>query len=278
MNVRELIMKKSADMSTVQKHIAMTVMSAPEAAAFMTAAQLSGHAGVSEASVVRFVRMLGFPKYHDFRESLSQLLMDKLTTTERSKDVSAMPNDGLYASMMQKEIDAMISAKEGLKDDKINVLGSAIATASALYVCSCRSSYSLGYYLAFYLSWILPRVRTLEHTNAYEVLGTAPKGSLVVGISFPRYTRWTVNILEYAHASGLAVATLTSDLGSPLAGFSKYTLTMPYRLVSFIDSFAVPMSVTNCLILSVFRARGEGGKERLAELEKVWKKQGIYIG
>lgn len=277
MDIRELIVERSGSMSAVQKQIAMAILNAPEAVAFMTATQLGKHAGVSEASVVRFARMLGFPKYNEFRAALSRVLMSRLTTTERSKDVAALPNDGLYASMLQKEIDAMVSAKEELRDDKIDLLGRAIAAAPAVYVCSCRSSYSLGYYLAFYLSWILPRVRTLEHTNAYEVLGTAPAESLVVGISFPRYTRWTVNILKHAHASGLTVATLTSDLGSPLASFSRYTLTMPYRLVSFIDSFAVPMSVTNCLLLSVFRACGDEARGRLANLEKVWRRQGIYI-
>lgn len=277
MDVRELILSKSEAMSPVQKHIAMTILDAPEAVAFLTAAQLSRRAGVSEASVVRFARMLGFSRYNEFRAALSRVLMDRLSTTERSRDVAALPDDGLYASMLQKEIDAMITAKDGLLDDKIDALGRALAASPAVYVCSCRSSYSLGYYLAFYLSWFLPRVRTLEHTNAHEVLGMAPPGSVVVGISFPRYTRWTVNILRYAYESGLTVATLTSDMGSPLAAISTYMLTMPYRLVSFIDSFAVPMSVTNCLLLSVFRACGDEGRERLARLEKVWRGQDIYI-
>jgi DNA-binding MurR/RpiR family transcriptional regulator len=277
LDVRELIVEKSGEMSPVQKHIAATILNTPETVAFMTAAQLGRRADVSEASVVRFVRVLGFSRYNEFRKALSRILMDRLSTAERSKDLAALPDKGLYASMIQREIDAMVSARESLRDDRIDALGCAVAASPAVYVCSCRSSHSLGYYLAFYLSWFLPRVRTLEYSSAFEVLGTAPAGSIVIGISFPRYTRWTVNVLRYARASGLTVATLTNDLGSPLASLSEFTLTMPYRLVSFIDSFAVPMSVTNCLILSVFRACGEEGQARLEKLEKVWRKENTYI-
>lgn len=276
MDIRDLIMKRSGEMSPVQKRIAMTVMNAAEEVAFMTAARLGEHAQVSEASVVRFVRMLGFSKYNEFRAALSRALMDRLSTTERSKLVSEHSGGGLYASMLQKEIEAMTSVKDGLEDRDIDVLGAAIASAPALYVCSCRSSHALGYYLAFYLSWFLPQVKTLEHCNAYETLNNAPQESLVVGISFPRYTHWTVNVLRHAHERGLTIATLTSNLGSPLSDFSKYTLAVPYRLVSFIDSFAIPMSVVNCLILSAFRACGKEAREKLESLEKIWKKQGIY--
>ena len=277
MDIKELIIEKSDEMSPVQKRIALMILNAPEEAAFMTAAQLGKYANVSEASVVRFARMLGFAKYNEFKAALSRVLMDRLSTTERSKDVVALSGSGFYASMLQRDIDAMLLAKEGLKDGDIDELGQAIAEAPAVYVCSCRSSHALGYYLAFYLSWFLPRVRTLDHANAHEVLGSAPRGSIVIGISFPRYTKWTLDILRHANELDLAVATLTSEIGSPFSAFSKYMLTMPYRVVSFIDSFAVPMSVTNCLILSVFRARGEEAQERLANLEKIWKEKGIYV-
>ena len=105
----------------------------------------------------------------------------------------------------------------------------------------------------------------------------APQGSVVVGISFPRYTKWTVDMLRFAHDRGLTVAALTSDMGSPLAEYATHTLTIPYRLVSFIDSLVVPLSVVNCLILSTFRATGLEGQRRLEKLEAVWKAPDIYI-
>ena len=75
-------------MSEVQRRIAGTVLDALDRVAFMTVAQLSRLAGVSEASVVRFVRFLGFEKYQDFKAALSDRVMERLSTTERSRDIS----------------------------------------------------------------------------------------------------------------------------------------------------------------------------------------------
>ena len=204
------------------------------------------------------------------------MMMERLSTTERTKDISDVNEKGLYASILRREIDALTRAQENLDEEKIDELGAALAHAPAVYICAARSSFTLGYYLSFLLSWFLPQIRLLSPTNACEELCIAPKGSLVVGISFPRYTRWTVETLRFAQESGLTVAALTNELGSPLAAYSKYTLTIPYHLASFIDSFAVPISVTNCLILAAFRAAGKPAQAHLQKLEKVWGEQSVY--
>ena len=124
---------------------------------------------------------------------------------------------------------------------------------------------------------IRPQPGSLERGNAYEELEMAPQDSVVVGISFPRYTKWTIDMLRFAHQRKFIIAALTCDLGSPLAEYATHTLTIPYRLVSFIDSLVVPLSVVNCLILSTFRATGLEGQRRLEKLEGVWKAQDVYI-
>ena len=275
--MKERIRQKSAQMSEVQKKLAAAILNALDEVAFMTASQLGKFAGVSEASVVRFVRLLGFERYQDFRADLSHTLMDRLSTTERSKDIGTLNPKGFYDSILKREIEALRSVREDFDEKKLEEMGALLASAPAVYVCSARSSFTVGYYLSYYLSWFLPRVRSLERGNAYEELEMAPQGSVVVGISFPRYTKWTVDMLRFANDRGLTVAALSCDMGSPLARYAACSLTMPYRLVSFIDSLVVPLSVVNCLILSVFRATGKEGKECLEKLENVWRSQEIYV-
>ncbi len=277
LNMKELIRQKGAQMSAVQRKLAAAVLNAFDEVAFMTASQLGKFAGVSEASVVRFVRLLGFNRYQDFRAALSHTLIDRLSTTERSKGIDTLNPKGFYASFMKKEMEALRSVREDFDEKKLEEMGALLASAPAVYVCSARSSFTVGYYLSFYLSWFLPRVRSLERGNAFEELAMAPQGSVVVGISFPRYTKWTVDVLRFAHDRGLTVAALTCDMGSPLAEYATYALTMPYRVVSFIDSLVAPLSVVNCLILSAFRATGREGQERLEKLEAVWRNREIYF-
>lgn len=112
MNMRERIRQKSAKMSGVQKRLAACVLDAFDKVAFMTASQLGQLAGVSEASVVRFVRLLGFKRYQDFRADLSHTLMDRLSTTERSKDINVLNPKGFYDSILDKELKALNSVRK----------------------------------------------------------------------------------------------------------------------------------------------------------------------
>ena len=89
--------------------------------------------------------------------------------------------------------------------------------------------------------------------------------------------RGRLSLLETAEKLGLTTACVTSDLTSPLAAQSKYVVTAPYKPVSFIDSFAAPISLLNCLILSVARSLGAGVAKKLETLEQHWRQEGIYI-
>jgi DNA-binding MurR/RpiR family transcriptional regulator len=85
-----------------------------------------------------------------------------------------------------------------------------------------------------------------------------------------------VQVLETASELGLATACLTNDLASPLAVLAEYVLAVPYKPISFIDSFAAPMSVLNCLILSVAQQLGDEVTKKLGMLEKRWREDDVY--
>jgi DNA-binding MurR/RpiR family transcriptional regulator len=63
---------------------------------------------------------------------------------------------------------------------------------------------------------------------------------------------------------------------APSGSIVLYVLSVPYKPVSFIDSFAAPMSVLNCLILSVAQHLGENVTEKLGMLERRWREDEVY--
>jgi DNA-binding MurR/RpiR family transcriptional regulator len=156
-------------------------------------------------------------------------------------------------------------------------MSKAITRATAVFVAGSRSSFALAYYLHYYLSWIRPSVTLLSENTAFETLENAENGSLVIGISFPRYTRWTVEILKHAGEKGLARASITDSMASPLAMQSDCVVTVPYTPVSFIDSFTAPMCLLNCIILSVSRKAGDTVSARFSALEGLWARNETYL-
>jgi DNA-binding MurR/RpiR family transcriptional regulator len=160
--------------------------------------------------------------------------------------------------------------------EAIERLGVEIAGAESVFIAGHRSSKALAYYLFYYLSWFFPAVELLEPETALEKITGAGRKALVIGISFPRYATWTVQMLKYARKKGLKVAAVTNDYSSPLAAPSELVVTVPWNPLSFIDSFTAPISVINCIILAAARTLGDDARNKLAELEELWKENGVY--
>ena len=274
--LRERIASRLHEMTPGQKLVANYILEYAREAAFLTASQLGERVGVSETTVIRLAHLLGFSGYQQLRSAMTNLLMDRLSTLERLKEYASTQEDDFFERALRKDLETLTLTLSTICADDLKKLGAAIASAECVYLAGHRSSFSLAYYLSFYLSWILPNVKIVSPDMPFEMLANAPKKSIVLGISFPRYSTWTVQVLETASELGLATACLTNDLASPLAVLSEYVLAVPYKPISFIDSFAAPMSVLNCLILSVAQQLGDDVTKKLGILEKRWKEDDVY--
>lgn len=275
--MKDLIALRLKDMTPGQEAVARYLIDHPKEGAFLTARQLGKRVGVSETTVIRLAHLLGFKGYSQLRQEVANRLMDHFSTLERIKDYSSADENSLYERALQKDMDSLSEAQASIPAKELDDLGEQMVRAGAVYLAGYRSSSSLVSYLAFYLSWILPRVRIIPLDMPFEMLVNAPQNSLVLAISFPRYSRWTVEVLCVAEDLGLDTATITDGLTSPLAALSKFVVSVPYQPVSFIDSFAAPMSLLNCLILSVARHIGAGVTEKMEALEKHWEEEQTYI-
>jgi DNA-binding MurR/RpiR family transcriptional regulator len=103
------------------------------------------------------------------------------------------------------------------------------------------------------------------------------KGDLVIGISFPRYTKQTVEVLRFAKERGNKTLAITDSLVSPLAQYADHVLTAQYKMDSFIESFTAPLSLINAIVTALGVFSKKSTMKSLNELEEVWEKQQIYF-
>jgi len=274
----ELIDEKRKDLSTGQIKVADYIIKNPRDAAFLTASQIGKKAGVSESTVIRFAIVLGFSGFPALKDSIRRLLVDHLSTLERYQrydiDNEKVP---LFEHVINEGIKTLALTRTQLDHKAIGKLSSAVANADGLYIIGQRSSYTLAYYLSYYLSWFIPNTHTLDMHLANERLSVAPDNSLVLAVSFPRFSRWTLDTLVFAKRRGIKTASITNAHNSPLALYSDIVFAVPWNPLSFIDSFTAPLCIMNCIILDVSRKLGSGVNERLRELEEIWKDTGAYV-
>lgn len=271
------VQENSANFSNKQKLIAEYLLANYDKAAFMTAAKLGAAVGTSESTVVRFAYALGYDGFPQMQKALQDIVKKRLTTVDRLQMTVHDKWDQVLDKVLKNDItNIRLTLEESSREDFSEAV-SMILAARNIYIISLRSATALGLFLNFYLHLLLKNCRIISGTGTlFEQLTAVEKGDLVIGISFPRYSRQTVEGLKYAQEKGATTLAITDSVISPLAKSSKVALVAHSGTASFIDSFVAPLSVINALIIAVGTKEPHRTKEALKQLEEIWKTFNIY--
>lgn len=273
------IQLKYKDLSKGHKLIAQYIISYYDKAAFMTASKLGLKVNVSESTVVRFATSLGYSGYPSLQRALQELIKNKLTTVQRldlANDFS--DKEALYRKIIRADIDNIKATLDEMDYEKFENVLNHICNAKKVYILGLRSSSSLAGYLGFYLSFLIDYVKVVSFgmSDVFEQLLRVNNDDLVIAISYPRYSKKTLDVLEYVKKQNCKIVGITDSLLSPVANVSDYTLIARSDMISFVDSLVAPMSLINAIIIAIGMKKRTETTEYLTKLEDIWKEYHIY--
>jgi DNA-binding MurR/RpiR family transcriptional regulator len=263
-----------------QKLIADYISEHYDKAAFMTAAKLGSEVGVSESTVVRFATELGFDGYPKLQKALREIIKSRLTSAQRLEVSSTQIDpENVMKSVLQSDINKLRVTMEEADEKSFNAAVDQILHANRIFILGVRSSAPLASFLGFYFNLIFENVRLVHTTSVsemFEQIVNARKGDVVIGISFPRYSKRTAKALEFVSKQGASVIAITDNSASPLAEYANYCLFARSDMASFVDSLVAPLSLINALIVAIGLKRKEQIHCTLEKLEKLWDEYQIY--
>ena len=162
-----------------------------------------------------------------------------------------------------------------------NLIGAvdAIVNARQEYVFGAGSCKHLAGFLTHYLQLLVGKARRVTVASPSQIceqMLDLNHEDVVIGISFPRYSKKSVQTLHYAHAKGAGVIALTDSKESPIAQNASQLLTASSDMASFVDSLVAPLSIINAIIAAVARKKKEELTTRLRTLEQIWDEYDVY--
>ncbi|HBL84192.1 MAG TPA: N-acetylmannosamine kinase [Clostridiales bacterium] len=278
-SILQIIGDNMESYSKGQRRIAAYILVNYDRAAYMTATRLGKVVGVSESTVVRFALELGFEGYPELQEAIRSFAKRKLTSLQRITigDERISDND-ILTSVMESDIANLKSTMQNLNNAAFKKTVESLLTAKNIYIIGVRSSSSLASFLAFYFSLIFPNVK-LINTNTGEVIEQLlwiGSEDVIIGISFPRYSKRTVDAMRFASLRKATCVAITDSDESPIAMFGDHVLVAKNDITSFVDSLVAPMSIINALIVSVGRAKDKEIAKTFEELEGIWDQYDVF--
>ncbi len=278
----KLLQNNFKKLSKGQKLIAEYIMENYDKAAFMTASKLGKTVGVSESTVVRFANTLEYEGYRELQKDLQELIKNKLTTVQRISltDDYSITKENSLRKVLKKDIDNINRIIDEIDYESFDDAIESILEAETVYVVGLRSSTFLVGYLGFYLNFIVDNVKTVTAApnDVFEQLLKAKKDDVVIGISYPRYSKITLEALNYVKGKGCKIICITDSLISPAAQIADINLIAGSNMVSFVDSLVAPMSLINALIVGVGMEKKEDITRYFEALEGIWDKHNVYGG
>ena len=281
MPINALLSDNRIQLTEAQKRAVKYIMDHYDESIFLTASKLAKKAGVSEATIVRLAQVLGFDGYPKLQQMLRKNLQNRLTTVNRlEQTVKNIRTDGdILTRIIQEDIRNL---SETLRDISLETFHKAVTdmkNARRIYVVGLRGAHAPALVLALYLRFLQKQASAVipGYGDVWNTLHGMTSDDLVIGISFPRYTRLTIEILEYAKENGARVGAITDSVISPLARNADWVLPVHSRLDSFIESFTAAMSLVNALLTELSVQNPEETKKALKEREFLWQKKEIYV-
>jgi DNA-binding MurR/RpiR family transcriptional regulator len=280
MPFNSLLSEKKDHLTTAQQRAMKYITENYEDAVFLTASNLSRRIGVSEATIVRLAQALGFHGFRGMQRMLRKNFQNRLSTDARLEQTvkHAKTDEEVFVKVMQEDIRNLGQTLESLSIETFHRAVTEMATARRIFVVGLKGSHSTAAVLARYLIFLREEICLLKpgHGDIWDSFHEVGKKDLVVGISFPRYTRLTVETLAYANAQGASVGAITDSLLSPLADYAHWVFPVKHQLDSFIESYTATVSLINALLTALSIRNPQKTLNVLKKRESLWKGKNIY--
>ena len=246
-NLSELI----ARLSTKRQEIIRPVQEHPHEFVLLTVRELAKRLGTDTATLLRIVRGMGFSGFRDFKEYLHAV------STMQFRVVSAYgeeaPESDL-AAHVRRSLDQALKNIQGLKNSidlkRLAALPSRIYAARRVLLFGGDLSISLVVFLQYNFTLLgIPVEAAITPGQTVHLARTSGRKDLVIGISFQRGLRQTVEGLQQARANGAYCVGLTDTFVSPIARSAHESFLVSIQ-APFGTSYAAPMAFLSALIAS----------------------------
>ncbi|WKB34734.1 hypothetical protein QS257_12365 [Terrilactibacillus sp. S3-3] len=152
---------------------------------FMTASDVAEECRVSQGSVSRFCKSLGYKGYNDFLNHLQSIVRKEITAPERL----AYSNSRSLSNIIQREHQNIDELKEIIHSKEYGVFVKKILQADEVILISARMSATLLSYTRYILNKLKDNVVQAEpfdpNWSTLEIKD--PKKTLIFSLVFPRY-------------------------------------------------------------------------------------------
>lgn len=207
---------------------------------FMTSRDIAGDLGISDTSVIRFVKRLGFKNFTEFKEKLKEKISDKiLTPSEKlSLNQSILNSANIQQNFVEHTEKIILEAFEKNSFETLATAVTFLLNSRKKFIVGFKSTSGLASFFGLRVGFLLENVITHPRNNSElikNILDINSEDCLVV-IAHPKYSKTYNLILQIAKDRGAKTIVLTDKQNSPVVEYGDVVLLNNVHGISYFNS------------------------------------------
>lgn len=263
---------KDEKMTKSEKRIAEFFIEKRDKLFLYSSAEIGKELALSDTSIIRFVKRLGYSNYTQFKQNINAETSLKIRPAEKlMKNAEVLASNHLELDFM-KVIESNIHLLfRDNQEERFSQMEKFIKKARKKIVVGFKSSSGLAAFLGLRLGYIFEEVATFS-MNSSEVIKAVydmGKGDCLIIIGFPKYSRTYEILIETAAKREGKIIIITDSITSPYYGKGDLTISVPLKGLSFFNSLICGQIFVEYLLTYLTKNLDKAQKERIQELDEL---------
>lgn len=275
--IEDRLAERQHAFTNAERRVAEWLETNIETLAFHTINTVSRASGVSEATIVRFARKLGYDSYTALQRGAQASLQRHYSLSDKLQQALSGEGDGPLERSYRRDLENLQRTYERLEASDFAAAVRALAHARRVLVVGLRASAGSAVYLAFALQLVRPHVALvrLDLDDVHEQLLDVGPGDTLLVVSVAKPARRTLEVVREAkECRGMTVVAIVSSRVSAAASLADVSLLVSTE--GTFNSYAAVASLSGALVDGVASALRESATARLRRIDEINRADDVY--
>jgi RpiR family transcriptional regulator, carbohydrate utilization regulator len=270
LSIQAGISSQLASLSPTRQAIIRPVIESPREFVLLNVRDLASKLNTGPTTVLRILNALDFESYRDFQRYLHELCISSATLLDsHTRPNRSMEMPSLLKSSTEQIEENLMALHRSLDMDLLLKVAKRISEARRILLLGGDIALTLVTYLEYHLTMIgLPVFAASAPGRATHLARSMTAQDIVIGITFHRGLRMTIDGLETAKENGAYCVAMTDSLLSPLLRFADDFFIVPVQSRSFASSYVAPLALIDSLTTAVMNLNDSEMMARLKEADE----------
>ncbi|MFJ4194044.1 MurR/RpiR family transcriptional regulator [Pseudomonas sp. NPDC089534] len=252
--LRDLITDPGLDLTPSERKVVRALLDQYPRNGLGPMARLAEHAGVSDPTIVRLVKKLGFGGYADFQDALLSDMDHRLRSPRTLlQPRSQQKNDDPWSHYLAHSHGLLVETQALTQPEDVRILSDwLLDTRHQVHCFGGRFSSLMATYLLNHLRLLRPGCFALEdNAQLPDRLFDLQRQDVVLVFDYRRYQTQALRVASAAKHNNARVVLFTDIYASPLRELADLIISAPVESASPFDTMVPALAQVEALIASL---------------------------